>query len=130
MPKKKKSFKKILLLWILKLVLLAFVSIGLFIGSIFLGIFGPLPNSEELLNLKDETATLVYSSDKVLIGKIFAKNRTPVNIEALPIFLIDALISTEDIRYYHHNGIDSRSLLRVIIKSILLGNERSGEEVQ
>lgn len=126
MPKKKKSLKRIFIGWTLKLALLCLVLIALFIGSIFIGIFGPLPTTEELLNLKDETATLVYSSDKVLIGKIFAKNRTPVSIEALPDYLIDALISTEDIRYYEHNGIDSRSLLRVVVKSIIMGNKSSG----
>ena len=126
MPKKRKSLRGIMIGLILKLVVFCLLIIGLFIGSIFIGIFGPLPDTEELLNLKDETATLVYSSDKVLIGKIFAKNRTPVSIDVLPDYLIDALISTEDIRYYEHNGVDSRSLIRVIVKSILMGNQSSG----
>lgn len=93
---------------------------------IFIGAFGPLPSTDELANLKNENATLVYSNDQVLIGKIYSKNHTEVNREALPQHLVDALISTEDVRFYEHNGIDNRSLMRVIIKSILMGNRSSG----
>lgn len=97
-----------------------------FFFLIFTGLFGPVPGRDELSNLKDERATLVYSADNRLIGKIFAKNRTPIERESLPQHLLDALIATEDSRFYEHNGIDGRSLLRVIVKSILMGNKSSG----
>jgi penicillin-binding protein 1A len=127
MVKKKKSrFKRFLIRFTLTVLVLIILAISTFLGLIFMGVFGPLPSTIELANIKDENATLVYSSDQNLIGKIFAKNRTPVTREVLPQHLIDALISTEDTRYYKHNGIDNRSLLRVILKSIIMGNRSSG----
>jgi penicillin-binding protein 1A len=124
--KKKGVFKKVIIGFLLSGILLVILILGGFLGMIFMGAFGPLPSTEELANLRDDNATLVYSSDKELIGKIFSKNHTRVNREALPQHLIDALISTEDVRFYEHNGIDNRSLMRVILKSILMGNRSSG----
>ena len=127
MAKKKKGvIKRVVIGFLLSGILLVILILGVFLGMIFTGAFGPLPSTEELANLKDENATLVYSSDNVLIGKIFSKNHTQVNREVLPQHLIDALICTEDVRFYQHNGIDNRSLMRVIIKSIIMGNRSSG----
>ena len=105
---------------------LAFLSGIIFFILVFSGAFGPLPEKAELAEIKYEEATLVYSADNKLIGKIFAKNRTPITFEIIPPYLIEALIVTEDIRFYEHNGVDGRSLSRVIIKTILLGNRSSG----
>ena len=124
--KKKSTFKKVVIGFLLTGILLVILILAGFLGLIYTGAFGPLPSTDELANLKNENATLVYSSDQVLIGKIFSKNHTQVNREALPQHLIDALISTEDVRFYEHNGIDNRSLMRVIIKSIIMGNRSSG----
>ncbi len=98
----------------------------IFFLLVFSGAFGPLPHKAELAEIKDEEATLVYSADHKMIGKIFAKNRTPITFDILPQHLIDALIVTEDIRFFEHNGVDGRSLSRVIFKTILLGNRSSG----
>jgi penicillin-binding protein 1A len=124
--KKKNNLLKFLLKLLLAAIILICLLVAAFVGTIFTGAFGPLPTQEELSNIKGENATLVYSSDQVLIGKIYAKNHTRVSWENLPGHLIDALICTEDTRFYSHNGIDNRSLLRVIIKSIIMGNKASG----
>ena len=127
MAKNKKGiYKRILIRFLLTGILLVILILGGFLGMIFMGAFGPLPSTTELADLKDENATLVYSSDHDLIGKIFSKNHTEINWEVLPQHLIDALICTEDVRFYEHNGIDNRSLMRVIIKSIIMGNRASG----
>jgi penicillin-binding protein 1A len=97
-----------------------------FFLMIYSGVFGPLPGTQELGEIKDEEATLVYSADHRMIGKFFAKNRTPIPLETIPQHVIDALIVTEDIRFYEHNGVDGRSLIRVIFKTILLGNKSAG----
>ena len=123
---KKGVFLRVIPGFLLTGILLVIVVLGGFLGMIFLGAFGPLPSTDELANLKDENATLVYSSDHDLIGKIFSKNHTEINSEKLPQHLIDALICTEDVRFYQHNGIDNRSLMRVIIKSIIMGNREYG----
>src|SRR5690606_6187613 len=98
----------------------------LFYYSIFFGLWGKLPNSKELTDLKQAQATEVFDKDTTLIGKYFIFDRQPVNYDAFPKHLIDALISTEDIRFYEHNGVDNKSLVRVIIKTILLQDKSSG----
>jgi penicillin-binding protein 1A len=60
------------------------------------------------------------------IGKFFSENRTNINFHQIPPFLKDALIATEDVRFYSHNGIDIRSLLRVFVKSVLMNDRSAG----
>lgn len=98
----------------------------LFIFSVYLGAFGRLQTRDELLGLKNATASLVYSEEGRIIGRFFSENRTNVAFGQIPSHLIDALIATEDIRFYRHNGIDYRSLMRVMVKSILLNDRGAG----
>lgn len=98
----------------------------IFVICVLSGVFGHLQTRNELLNYKNATATLVLSSEGKLIGNIFSENRTNISYEQIPQNLIDALIATEDYRFYEHKGIDARSLFRVIFKSVLLNNPRSG----
>ncbi|MEX0811881.1 MAG: transglycosylase domain-containing protein [Chitinophagales bacterium] len=97
-----------------------------FYFSVKAGVFGPLPNKKELSKIQNATASVVYSADEVQIGRIFAENRTNARFEDLPKNLVDALIATEDARFYEHEGIDNKSILRVVIKSILLGDRSAG----
>lgn len=90
------------------------------------GIFGHVPSTDELSNINNHEASLVYSADKELIGKYYAENRSVVKLDEIPPYVIDALISTEDVRFLEHDGVDLRSLLRVLVKSILLGQDNSG----
>ncbi len=117
----KKSIKFI----ILTLVLLA-VAFGIFIATVFYGGFGHLHTSEELQEFKNQTATLVLSEEGQLIGKFYAENRTNIKFEQLPEHLVNALVATEDARYFEHEGVDSRSLLRVLFKTILSNQKSSG----
>lgn len=93
---------------------------------VYIGLFGHLASIEELRNIQNYLSSEVYSSDKVLLGKYYIQDRTNIAYQNLPEHLIDALIATEDVRFYEHNGIDSRSVLRVAFKSFLLFNKRSG----
>ena len=72
------------------------------------GIFGHMPDFEELENPNSSLATEVISSDGVTIGKFYNENRTSIKYQDLPKHLVDALISTEDERFYEHSGIDFR----------------------
>ncbi len=90
------------------------------------GFFGSLPNKEELSDIQHYEASEVYSKDGKLLGKYFVENRTNVKYEELPKHLINALVATEDARFYKHKGIDRQSLLRVLVKSILLGDKSAG----
>lgn len=112
--------------FIFKVLLLAILIFGLFFAGIYYGVFGHLFTETELKDFKNETASLVLSDDGTLIGKFFAENRTNVEFNQIPQNLINALIATEDARYFEHKGVDSRSLFRVLFKTILLQQKGSG----
>lgn len=95
---------------------------GIIILSIFLffllaswGVFGKMPDFEQLENPDSNVATEIISSDGETIGKFYLENRTPVKYADLPKSLVDALISTEDERFYEHSGIDSKGTLRAVV---------------
>jgi penicillin-binding protein 1A len=99
--------------WILYTVLfLLIVHIFLFAG---LGVFGPMPSFEQLENPQTNLATEIVSDDGVTLGKYFKQNRTPVAFDQLPEHLVNALVATEDERYYSHSGIDARGTLRALV---------------
>lgn len=91
-----------------------------------LGAFGKLPTFEELENPKSNLATEIYSDDGEMISSFFIQNRSYVDYNELSPALVAALISTEDMRFYSHSGIDFISLARVAVKTLALGNRRQG----
>jgi len=97
-----------------------------FYASIYFGFWGEIPSSKKLANLKQSQATQVLDSNNELIGKFYIYDRQSITYKDFPQHLIDALIATEDTRYYEHNGIDNTSLLRVFFKTILLSDASSG----
>lgn len=113
------------------------IPLGVFIGiptltylilsaCIALGIFGKLPGNEALKNIKMPLAAEIYTSDSVLIGKYYIENRKEITYGELSPLLVNALIATEDARFYEHSGVDTRSMFRVLFKTILLQDRSSG----
>lgn len=100
--------------------------IALFIGFTALGAFGKLPTFEELENPKSALATEVWSSDGALMGKYYSQNRSNATYDELPKNLVNALIATEDVRFYEHSGVDARGLARVFFKTLLLSQDAGG----
>ena len=80
------------------------------------GVFGKLPTFEELENPKSLLATEIISSDGKTIGTYAIENRTPISYKDLPQNLVDALVATEDVRFYEHSGIDFKGTARAVIK--------------
>jgi len=80
------------------------------------GLFGEMPSFEKLENPDSNIATEIISSDGEIIGKFYAENRVPVKYEDLPEHLVNALVATEDERFYEHSGIDARGTLRAVGK--------------
>ncbi|MBC6996561.1 transglycosylase domain-containing protein [Neolewinella lacunae] len=101
-------------------------SVLLLILAVRLGMFGKLPSEDSLRHIKNPVATTIYGSNKEVLGSFYIQNRSNVDSAEVNQLLREALIAVEDIRFYEHNGIDYRSLGRVLVKSILLANERSG----
>ena len=108
----KRTFRRwLLLFWAL------FLGVILSIVVIFLGaakgLFGPMPDLQQLENPKTNLATQIIASDGFVLGKFFYnENRTPIAYESLPKALVEALIATEDERFYEHSGIDFKGTLR------------------
>ena len=87
---------------------------------------GRMPSFEDLENPEYYLAAEVISENGVLLGKISIENRTWTDFKDLSPYLVDALIATEDIRYYRHSGVDIRGLGRAGIRTILLGQSTGG----
>ena len=89
--------------------------IGLFFLVFLLaswGLLGSLPDETSLENPEKNLATEIISSDGKTFGKFYKENRTPIQYEDLPKHLVDALISTEDVRFHNHSGIDAKGTVR------------------
>jgi penicillin-binding protein 1A len=95
------------------------------IFGVWIGLFGRIPSSEELRNIETANATEIYSSDGELLGKFYIENRTTIALENISPHVINALIATEDRRFFDHSGIDLISWLRVGF-GIVTGRESGG----
>jgi len=84
------------------------------------------PSNRELRNIKNQVASEVFSADSVLLGRYYTQDRTEVRYESIAPVVFDALLATEDIRFYQHEGVDYISLGRVLVKSIIQQDESSG----
>lgn len=103
-----------------------FALLLLLIILISFGVFGPMPSFAELENPKSMLATEIISADGALLGTFHIENRSHTPYEELSQHLIDALIATEDARFHSHSGIDFRSLMRVMVKTVGGRDKRSG----
>ena len=80
-----------------------------------LGFFGKIPSMQALENPQANLASEIYANDgTTLMGKIYAENRSAVDFKDISPHVIDALISTEDVRFYDHSGIDAIAIGRAI----------------
>lgn len=98
----------------------------IFYGSVYFGLWGHMPSNKELSDLNLEQATEILSDNGKLLGKLYINDRQPIPFDSIPQHVIDALVATEDARFYQHNGVDVQSLFRVLIKSIILQDDSSG----
>ncbi len=89
-------------------------------------LFGGLPSLRELENPDPDLASVIFSSDGAILGKYFSYNRNPVDYEELSPYLVQALVATEDRRYYSHSGIDMIGLMRAFVNSFVLQRNREG----
>lgn len=97
-----------------------------FYFSVSWGAFGHVHSKVELKNFENELATKVVSEDGITLGRYFSKNREKLDFDSLPMHVLNCLVATEDARYYQHEGVDIRSLFRVLFKSIILRDKSAG----
>lgn len=118
---------------IVKFLWISFLSLGaiiaLFLLLIYNGVIGYMPPIEELEDPHDKLASVVIASDGTTeLGRYFAGagNRVNSDYKTVSPYVIDALISTEDERYYDHSGIDFIALGRAGVKTLMMGNKSAG----
>lgn len=111
------SFKKKFIIWFWSLFGAGVIAIVLLFWMITMGWLGYLPPLDELQNPKNKFATEVISADMQLLGRYYRnENRVSVDYTDISPNMINALIATEDVRYYDHTGVDVKSLMRAIMK--------------
>ena len=98
----------------------------LFLYLVWVGLFGSVPDSNELRNIHQQEASRILSADGVQLGTYHQQSRTIISLDDTSPELLDALLAIEDIRFHSHNGIDYRALGRVIVKTILMGQNAGG----
>ena len=111
--KKHKVFYKkyVWILW--GLFLLSITGVFILFGGAAFGLYGPMPDLQQLENPRTNLASQIISSDGNILGKYyFDENRTPIGFDEIPVNMIEALIATEDERFYEHSGIDWLGTLR------------------
>ena len=120
--------RKIFIHFLWGLLVLSFVTCAAAFTAIWFGWIGYMPPLEDLQNPISRFATQVYSSDGKVIGtwNLNRENRICVSYSNLSPHLVQALIATEDERFYDHSGIDFIALARAMIKRGLLGQESAG----
>lgn len=118
------AFRKKFAAWFWGLIGVGIVSLVLIFWMITKGWLGYLPPLDELQNPKNKYATEIISSDMQLLGRYYRnENRVSVEYTDISENMINALIATEDIRFYDHTGVDLKSLFRAVI---MLGKAGGG----
>lgn len=115
----------------LKISFIAVLLLMVFIASVeqnLFGLFGSMPGVDKLKNPPMKLSSELYTADGVLIGKYFNENRIPVKYHQISPVLIEALVATEDIRFYEHGGIDFYAIGSVIWSN-LKGRNRGGSTI-
>ncbi len=127
MPKKSHTRKVLTILWITFVCLIG--AIGVFFIMIYNGLIGYMPEVEELKNPKDKFASVLYTADGVEMGRYYdpkTGNRVYADFDEISPYVVDALVSTEDSRYFDHSGIDMRAMGRVLFKTMLMRQKNAG----
>jgi len=94
----------------------------------FLGLFGHSPDMVEIRNPVMSVGSQVYTADGKLIGQYYREDRSPVEFNQISPNLINALVSTEDVRFYKHNGVDFYGFLTSML-STAKGDRRGGSTI-
>ena len=94
----------------LLIILLEFVLLIILVDINFLWLFGTGPTMEQIGDITQSEASVIYTADGKVMGKFFSENRTKVKYSDISQKLIETLVSTEDERFYSHHGIDFQGI--------------------
>ncbi len=99
---------------------------ALLVFMVYVGWLGPLPTYAELRAIRNNTASEVYADDGALLGKYYIENRVNASMSEISPYIVQALVATEDARFFRHSGIDLRAWIRVFLRTVLLFDESGG----
>lgn len=118
--------KVLKLCWVITGVIIVLMFFCVF--AISQGWFGKLPPVSDLQNPINKYASRIYSDDDQLIGtwSYASENRLMVSYDSLPEHLVNALVATEDVRFYDHSGIDAKAIIRAVVKRLMMGQKSAG----
>ena len=125
----KRYGKKVIIMWLVFACLLYNLFLFTFLLRLnFTWFFGGFPEYEKLENPTSDQASEVYSADGIILGKYFKENRSPVAYEKISPNVINALIATEDTRFYEHSGIDLKAFIAIFYYT-LKGDKRGSSTI-
>ncbi len=115
--------RSIKLLWLG--LIICVLGFNIFIWMINEGWLGYMPRMKELENPQSATASEIYSGNGNLIGKLYLENRDPCKFSEISPYVFNALVATEDERFYKHSGIDAEAIGRAVF-GVLTLNPKGG----
>lgn len=104
------------------------VVLFLFFILAYNGVIGYMPPVEELRNPQDKYASIIYTADGKEMGRYFRNsgNRVYADLDEISPNVVNALIATEDARFFDHSGIDMKALTRAVVKTVLMQQKNAG----
>ncbi|HEY8930442.1 MAG TPA: transglycosylase domain-containing protein [Mucilaginibacter sp.] len=114
--------------YIWKMVIAFFVIAILLLVSTYFGLFGQLPSFQRIENPKSNQASEVLADDKSVLGTYYVQNRSSVNYSQLSPNVVNALIATEDTRFYEHSGIDFQRIPSIVLHTVI-GPKQGGSTI-
>ncbi len=99
---------------------------GMGFSGLYLAVGSDLPEVESIRQIRLQTPMSIYSKDGQLINEFGDIRRIPITIDEVPKDFINALLSTEDVRFYQHSGVDLKGVLRAIFKLAATGTKSQG----
>jgi penicillin-binding protein 1A len=116
-PKKRNGKFLSRLSWKYKIIILSVLVVAA--AGFFYYVISGLPSLEQLENPKPQLASTVYTSDGEVLGQFYIENRIETHLDSLPNYLTNALISTEDRKFYSHWGVDLNRFAKAMVKNLL-----------
>src|SRR5690606_13553729 len=116
---------------IVRIILIAIYSLIVIVCAVqlnFLWLFGYSPTKKDILLPTLQISSELYTADSVLIGKYYQEDRDPVSFDSISENILNALISTEDVRFYKHSGVDVIGVLSGVVSTVM-GDKRGGSTI-
>lgn len=116
---------------IVRIILIAIYSLIVIVCAVqlnFLWLFGYSPTKKDILLPTLQISSELYTADSVLIGKYYQEDRDPVSFDSISENILNALISTEDVRFYKHSGVDVIGVVSGVVSTVM-GDKRGGSTI-